>query len=357
MLHSLSRDSFFQAKQLKTLCFYAASVSISLLCFTCFFSQFSEAAPTAAEIEAAVKEAKEVPEDKKFSARVSGSDAWISTFSSSDVDNDHKIEAVLFARAITKKFPEIIRVTTDFHQEEGSASKYKQVTVTKPELVAFGTGSVSSSELLSAIRIEEKYSRLTSQSQQAAQPIKAASEKAENKEADSSKAAEAYKAALKKGENPEAKWETYHAPGLAFDYPLVWRKSTELEGDTIVRFKSSQTTYEEASLALKLYKSAKKTPVIEEARQHAESHQRHRGFKIIKPSSIVTIGKAKNIKAVCENYAQRENHKTTYQRNVYFGWPGYVYRLGMSASASDYAHVNNLFEHLLASVRLESASK
>lgn len=298
----------------------------------------------------AIKESKEFPEDRLFKVQISASEARISTNAQSKIDNDYKIEAVLLARVLMQKFPEINRVVIEFHKLEAEKDgKFKQVTVTRPELVSFGSGQVTSGTLLDAIAIEEKLT--------APDPVKVAKEeKKALREESSLKAAEAYKQAVAKGEHPEAKWETYHAPGLAFDYPAVWTKASELDGEIIVKFKSSQTTYKTARLALRVFRSAEKTPVMEEARRRARIHQGYNKFKILHPSYVLVIGKDRNIKAVCESISHFKDGVMLYERHVYFGWPGYVYKLNCSASREDFRHVDGVFSHMLDTVRLESSA-
>lgn len=313
------------------------------------------AMPTQAEIETVLKENKDISKDKRFTIGSKDNEVQISTYEasgSSNTEKDCKIDAVLFARVVMTKFPEVSRVAVNFHSLKGSRT-YKQVTVTKPEILAFGSGQVEAGELLAAMRLEEKAEE---QAQPAEEPAK--TEHDEDKHSSSAESAkQAYKQAIAKGQHPETQWITYHAPGLAFDYPSVWRVSRELEGTTVVSLKSTLTTYHEVSIGLKLYRSAKKDSVMEEAREHAEHHQKYKGFKITKPSNYINFGKGGAIKGVCENFSHNLEGWTIYERHVYFGWPGYVYKFYCSSSREDYVHANNVFTHLLSTVRLESAAK
>lgn len=350
------------------------------------------AAPSVKEIEAVLKESNDIPKTKKFSVGSSSeSDVQVSTYiepGSKDPDQDCKIDAVLLARTIMTKFSDVKRVTVNFFGF-GASKNYKQATITKPEIVAFGSGQVSGGELLGAIRLEEKANLAAEQSSSSSSSSSASSssdsssgtekpkdtekkvEKTSEKNEDDSpkeqrkKAAKlAYNKALEKGQNPESRWLTYHArgragyPGVSFQYPEVWRVDSEDGDEVLVNIKGVLSTNDEPRIELKLYQPNKKRSVIEEARSHAKGHMDNEGFKIERPSAIVKIGQGKSISAITEHYLYREKDKergweTRHENRYYFGWPGYVYMIHSNATQRDANHINSIMSRLLSTISMK----
>lgn len=333
-----------------------------LLLTTLLFLSYNPAyaVPSAQEIEAAIRESKDVPKDKRFTVAASGTEAQIATYiepGSKDSDKDCKIDSVLLARIVISKFSEINRVVVNFYGFGGKT--YKQTTVTKPEILAFGSGQVESSELLSAIRLEERVDEKLAASEKNDEK-----QKEEKKQSHSDASKEAYKKAVEKKQDPETSWVPYVAagkqgyPGVTFQYPEVWRISRELDGDVLVSIKGAQSTVNEPKIELKLYRNPKKLDVMKEAQKHARGHQDYKKFAIIKPSAVTRIGVGGAITAVCENFSYtRSDNDTAYERHYYFGWPGYVYKIMSSATKHDSAHVDRVFNKLLSTLKMAAAGK
>jgi hypothetical protein len=324
------------------------------LCFLLCLSTYASAlaAPTATEIEAVLRESSDIGKDRKFSVSSKESEVQIATYitaGSNDINNDCKIETVLIGRTIMAKYPDVSRVVVDFYNA-AKPRTFLEIIVTKPEILAFGAGQVNNNELLSALRIEEKVDPKA-----AAAETQEKIEKGSKKEAHAEASKQLYKQALAKGENPEGKWITYHAPGIAFDYPGVWAINRELDGETQVSFRSTLTTYHTATMGLRLYRSPNKIPVETMARDHAARHMRYKNFQIIKKSELVRFGLRNSITGICENFSSTNEDGQKIERHIYFGWPGYTYKFYITANRDDYNHINKLFDHLLSTVRLESA--
>ena len=319
------------------------------------------ATPRSQEIESVIRESSDVPKAKKFTVGVKGTEAQIATYietGSKDSDKDCKIDAVLLARIVINKFSDINRVCVNFYGSKGS-KVYKQATVTKPEIVAFGSGALEGADFLSAIRLEEKVDQAV-----AAAEKKKYDEKEEKKNSFSEASKDAFKKAVARGQHPETSWVTYHAagqagyPGVAFDYPEVWRISRELERDILVSIKGAQSTINEPKIEMKLYQNPKKLDLMAEATKHAHGHQDNKNFKILQPSGIVKIGVGGAITAVAEHYSYtREDKDTSFEHHYYFGWPGYVYMIYSAATKLDQAHTDAVFKKTLSTIRMEAAKK
>ncbi len=324
----------------------------TLLTLVILQASVSAAPTTDAQLEAAIK-ATDVFKTKKFKVGIIDKEVQISTYPTSTVEQDLKIETILVSRTIIEKFPEVARVAVNYYGDK--TGSYRQVVVTKPEIIAFGSGKVTDGELLSAIRIEEKTDTAAAAAAEKEKQEKIA--KAEiSRSHTAENAKEVYKQAVAKGENPEAQWTTYRSSGISFQYPAVWRISREQEGETLVSLRNDQlTTHGEAKFELKLYQREGNRPVMEIAREHASRHMRYPGFTPTVKSSFVNLGVGNTIKGVCENFSSLNGKSRFFERHIYFGWPGYVYKVMMKSSKEDYNHVNSMFQHLISTIRIESA--
>lgn len=115
----------------------------------------AEAMPTRNEVQNEIKQCKELPPGKQFNVGIQENEVQLSTYSDSKIESDCKIEAVLIAKLLMNKHKEVSRLVMCIYPYPGSF-KFKQITVTRLEILAFSSGKVSDSELLSDMRIEEK---------------------------------------------------------------------------------------------------------------------------------------------------------------------------------------------------------
>lgn len=102
-----------------------------------------------------VQKSKALGEGARISAAVGGDDVSLSSFrNKSDTQKDLKIEAVMAAKALIDVDAGIRRVTVRFY-EVWQPRRYAEITVTAAEIKAFGSGAVTSEDLLASLRFVE----------------------------------------------------------------------------------------------------------------------------------------------------------------------------------------------------------
>jgi hypothetical protein len=304
------------------------------------------ASPPQADIEEFLKKSEVLASYGTYRVSVLNNLIKISVYKQKKSNSDDcKIDAVLIGKDLMAKFPSISRLAMDFFPAPQSA-RYTEVSVSLPEIVAYGSGSVDHKTLLRSINMEE---RVDSQREAEIQ-------------GKLDKSTQIIKDAVAKGEHPEKEWVSYHAPSIAFDYPAAWKIRKEFDGELVAEFASPDvTTYKTARIELKVYRSADKVPVAVEARKHMMEHQGVRGSAVVKAPVILKFGRKNQLTGLQEEMSRRSwrgpgQPELTYQRYVYFGWPGFVYRLSVKASREDYQHVSLVFNHLLSTVRTERSN-
>lgn len=324
---------------------------------------------TPAQIEASIREGSDFPAKQQFSIQLNGTEVRVSTYlvkESKQPEQDSKIDAVLIARSVIRKFPDLVRIVTDFYPSVRRGN-YRQVSVTKAEILAFASGQVSKDELLTALRSEELVDAdYVNRQEKKVQDIAASVDAAKN----------ALQRSAEKRTSPESQWSTYDAGAFTFQYPVVWTINKANNEETIVKFDGSLVTEKEASIDLKLFDDeGLRRSVIEEARIHVAHHVEFRGHQVTKRSDFVKFGVNKALSGVNEDYSylkggdrgKGHDHghnghdkegKTggtrVYEEGIYFGWPGRVYRLRFSAYANDYRHVRAVFERMAGSMQFKS---
>lgn len=304
-------------------------------------------------IESAIKESGDFPPSRQFTVQLEDREAHIATYIDKESKQpviDCKIDAVLVARRVFQKFPSMVRVVVDFYPTV-RRKIYRQVSVTKPEVLAFGTGQVNQEDLLNALRVEELVDKQFVEQQRQKEE---AEQKRKDESADAAK--KVMTEAKSKGTAAEAQWTEYNAGPFTFQRPVAWKIADESGRQTVVEFDSSYTTKRESAVELKLYQSKRKTSVISEAQEHVHRHMRFRKFQITQKSKVVKFGVKNAFTGVTESFSHL-NHdgEQEFEENIYFGWPGMVYRFSMECRREDYHHLNGVFKRLLSTVKLRAA--
>lgn len=273
----------------------------------------------------------------------------VSTFKAKKLtEQDLKIEAVLIAKAVIDAEPSTARVVVAFFRQQRE-TKYSEIKLTKPQIVAYVSGQVSKEELLASLEIERKIDEEVAAENKRSEDLKKAQE-------DKSKLV--YQDSVAKKIPAETQWQAYKAPGISFEYPAVWTidRVGSGRGESLVTFADKLTTYSDATLELKLYRPKDRRSVIDEAREHVKNHRKKTGYKISALSNVIRFGVGKALTGVDENFAWMNDGKPYYERHVYFGWPGYVYKVRFSSHRNDYARVSRIFNHLLDTMKIEYAT-
>jgi hypothetical protein len=151
-------------------------------------------------------------------------------------------------------------------------------------------------------------------------------------------------------------WAEYQAAGLSFKYPVSWKLEKENKGSSLVEFNGSLTTRKDSWIELKLYQSQKKRPVFEEAQSHVRGHLKYKGHQVTAKSQVIKFGVGKSFSGVTEDfsYILSTSKERRFERHIYFGWPGYTYKLRVACSRDDYNQVMGIFAHLLETVKVSS---
>src|SRR5688572_27242922 len=111
-----------------------------------------QSAAAADAIEQALKQAKILPPEYAFRITHSDADAVVQAYERpSATESDLKIDAVLIARVITERLPEVAKVKVLFFKRDRSS--YYQIAVTVGDIKAFGGGDVSKEKLLKSLEV------------------------------------------------------------------------------------------------------------------------------------------------------------------------------------------------------------
>jgi len=136
----------------------APAIAVSLLA-TISLLQLGNAYPAGAAVDTAaittaLEDGNVFASGIRVSVRLNGDEATISTYRSSQAnDDDCRIEAVLAAKTVIDLAPDdIYRVVVYFY--EPNLSSYKQVQITRGDVKSFASGETSKEELLKSLRIK-----------------------------------------------------------------------------------------------------------------------------------------------------------------------------------------------------------
>ncbi len=168
--------------------------------------------------EGIVKEKVFAPETK-LRVSVEGAEATVTTFKIVDAksDDDYKIDAVLVGKSVFATDPGIARVTSRFYDLRNTKD-YFEVPVTVGDVKAFGAGSISQKQLLSAI-LMTVHKEPSVKLEKIAQPAKS----------------------------------VYKDYGLELSYPTTWKIEHPHEGTPLARFSAQGETEQPTIVDLKLY--------------------------------------------------------------------------------------------------------
>lgn len=129
-----------------------ASIS-SLLALAC--GLHAGAVMSSQNVIEVVRKSKALGEGARISAAVAGEDVSLSSFrNKADTQKDLKIEAVMAAKALIDVDAGIRRVTVRFY-EVWQPRRYAEITVTAAQIKAFGSGTLTSEDLLASLRFVE----------------------------------------------------------------------------------------------------------------------------------------------------------------------------------------------------------
>lgn len=116
-------------------------------------SVYAESSSSARSVETALQKAQILPETYAFRVTHKGADAIVQTYERpSSIESDVKIDAVLIARLVTEKIPDVARVKILFFRPD--RTNYQQVLVTVGDITAFGGGAISKEKLLQSLEVQ-----------------------------------------------------------------------------------------------------------------------------------------------------------------------------------------------------------
>ncbi|MDZ4836506.1 MAG: hypothetical protein SGJ27_22245 [Candidatus Melainabacteria bacterium] len=135
--------------QRKRCCLTLAIMAVTAQSYAC-------AAPTTSDMVEALEKGNVFAAGISVSARVAGTEALISTYRNSKATSDDcKIEALLAAKTVFDLGPEgISRVKVYFF--ELTLDKYKEVSVSKGDVLSFQSGQIKQQDLLSSLTVQER---------------------------------------------------------------------------------------------------------------------------------------------------------------------------------------------------------
>lgn len=158
-----------------TLLIIASAIGIH---FDCTNSALAEAPPPSADaLVQVIEKASIFPASQKVQARVNGVVALVSTYkdkSSKDAGNDCKINAVLVAREVFNKFPDLARVKVKFYDPLKLTSS-DTVSVTVGDVTAFSSGQTSTAKLLASLELHHEQESTAPQNLKPSTPLRVAS--------------------------------------------------------------------------------------------------------------------------------------------------------------------------------------
>lgn len=309
---------------------------------TCF--QTVDAAPlTGDALGKAIVDAKLVAPGYKVNAAIfnEAHEVVVSTYTnaaSKDVTTDCKIDALLIARKVTEKLPQTVRVKVRFYALDQTG--YREVVVTKPELLAFASGAAKKDEMLSSLEVVS-----VANAANAASTASAASGAPEpTARAAAGKTAPRQPYQLQ----PTDKLSVFRKSGLMFYYPKSWgAKDMSNQWGDFVELTNSHNCWQSVIFRLQDKDSALET-AHDDDKYYWSSHQR---VQVQAPRTVL-IGYGKNIEALVVYIKDQSNpaDPDRFEKHLYFGYKHRIYSISVRFCRSDLESMSTDLNTILSTI-------
>lgn len=341
-----------------------------LLSLTTSAASFAADAPASDEAIVSIIEKSSLLPGYKVSARLTGTEALISTYRNAESkkdaqDNDCKIDAILIAKELMiSNSLGVRRVKVHFHEPVGHTGIVREVIVTLPEVKAFAAKDVTQEELLSSLTLN-KFNEAGNE-----KPVEKAQTTPENKTpeqgsadagsapstdtaiAAATPAATPATAAEKKPQPKVAPPKTVYKSkvGIEFDVPNGWVVDDKIHsGDTVLKINSLATKQD--NIILKLMRT-NKTPA--ELATGMKKEFSYEGVSFEKYQSTY-FGKQQYPGAIIFIVYPHESHQPYYDMHLYFGKPPLVYDLYAWCANADARTVKPAYNEVMTTINFPSA--
>ncbi|MBS1952909.1 MAG: hypothetical protein JST89_01915 [Cyanobacteria bacterium SZAS-4] len=177
------------------------------------------------QLQQSIIGAKILPEGTKVTCTRSGAELLTSTYNPDNgSEHDCKINAVLIAKTVFEKDKDLARTTVQFY-EVRQPGCYLEVTVTVGDVAAFGAGTVSQNQLLSALKVTRHAPDPTFRNGSQKKPLNIDDVVATTNQQQPKPGAV----------KPEEKTRSYTNYGVTIKYPPQWQAEYPKKGNTIIR--------------------------------------------------------------------------------------------------------------------------
>jgi hypothetical protein len=279
-----------------------------LVCAAIILSGSMQCASAADALEQSLKQAKILPPEYAFRITHKDADAIVQTYERPNAtQSDLKIDAVLIARIITEKLPDVAKVKVLFFKHDRSS--YYQIAVTVGDIKAFGGGDVSKEKLLKSLEVVQVTTN---------EPAPAA----------------AAKAGVFKDHN------------FSFLYPQTWTFIPPNDSSSLGELKIAGTQ-DWAVITMR------RQPALSAEQQAAfdEDYSLKNSHTVVRKGRVaVGRRRASAMELLTSGFDNGQKDKPRYQQHMYFGPAGNILSITMQYSPADAHTLNALFAKLLNTV-------
>jgi hypothetical protein len=244
----------------------------------------------------ALNAAKIMPAGNRFTAKQIGNEVRVGCYARNQRDKDVKIDAVLIAKLVIEKRPNVTKVRTTFFNTDLS---YREVTVTASDIAAFGLGGISKDKFLETLEV-----------------VRVAG----------------------KSKLPDGASTTFNKDGIEFSYPKDWVFAAKDDNSYIGEL-SIHGVQQWANVLVR--KQAAQAPA-EQAGYDESFLTRSNGWKLVRKGAV-TIGNAQGYELTLEQNGRLQQH-------LYVGPPGHIYSLTLQCDNKDAKQLAPVFAQVLNSV-------
>jgi hypothetical protein len=259
----------------------------------------------------ALESAGVMPKGYKINASTSESEALIQTHlpeASADSDKDCKIDAVLLAKIVLNKRPQIAKVKVRFFNTNNT--HYRQIVVTAGDVAAYGGGSISVEKLLKSLEIAEGGSG--------------------------------------GGAETEASANNFlpvDVDGVHLRYPPSWQFARQNSDGYIADFTIPSKSW------AKVLVRKQNTGSPQQQSGYDENYLKSIGHRVIRQGPT-TVGNGQIPGYELLTLQNTKSSAVRYEEHVYFGPAGYVYSLNLSCDANESNMMSPEFLAVLRTVSL-----
>lgn len=152
------------------------------------------------------------------------------------------------------------------------------------------------------------------------------------------------------GRHLEDKLAVYSGNGITFSYPATWKiVPSKRAFNGLIDFTVNDTVHW-GCIAILLYRFDKMAAQeVADVEQEYYSHILV-NYKVLPIKPFITVGKDGKTTAVQKSFYCNDFGAHSYQRHVYFGRPGNIYKLKLQCEKMDFDHLSRVADRMLASV-------